>query len=346
MKRHTLLAASLRLALLAMVFSAGCSVDIPICQYPVFWQDGEIRSIIVPAFTNTSAYDDDAGNTMADRLAAALCANGTYEHVYDRWDAREARVDQDTSGWFKDAKSNRTNRNVDLNEIDAILAGTVSSFDACSEVDPRGEPIYAEDAHGNSYIAGYQAFTHNEAIISTTAILTDARTGEVIHASQPIQSQVISEGSPPEHNMDTCLAIALNEVTDQLVREFAIVYTTISVNKGDTLKITTGEYYDGKWQEQDKFTPADTEMTVVVNLPPEADRNTFFVAVSRKDGHTNLAGQEFVWRYNSPAQGQAFVFDLTDIAAQGGGVGEYEVKFYAGDQPLIEKGFKIEEPKE
>ncbi len=338
MTRRILVRGSLlKIALLALFASAGCMAQIPILQYPTFWQDGDVRTVAVAKFRNTSVYDHQAGNTISDRLAAALAANGTYERVYDRGDRRTRMARQDLTTLSAAGPARRT-------DVDAIIVGTVTSFDATSETDHEAEPLYATDADGSSYIVGYRPFTRNEAIVSVTAKMVDARTGETIHTSQPAQSHVWSEGSPPEYNMDACLAAAVNNVTDQLLDEFAIVDRILTVNKGDTLKITTGEYYDGEWQDQDTFTPSDETITVVVNLPPEADRSHFRLTIIRDETRTDLAAQEFVWSRDAPAGGMVFTFDLLEIAANGGGPGDYVLKFYAGEKPVIEKKFTIEPP--
>ncbi len=330
----------LKIVLLAVVFASGCTTDIPILRYPAFWQDDAPRSVVVLAFHNTSIDDPEAGNTISDRLATALMANGTYDQVYDRWDAQDMDMGQSSAGgwrfgpgWRKQPVS-----------VDAIISGTVTSFEACHETDKYAEPIYEEDHHGEPVIVGYRAFTRNDAMVSVTATLTDRATGEVIHATQPAQSHIASEGSPPDYSMDVCLAMAVNQVIDQLVGELAIIRGTVSVDKGDALRITNGVYREGDWQEQDTFSPYDTEMTVVLNLPATADRNLFSLTIVRDGSGTSIAELDLVWSRLAPVAGEQFVFDPSQIAADGGGVGNYVVRFHAGGAPLIEQSFTIEWP--
>ena len=69
------------LILLAAAGLCGCSKEIPIVQYPAFWRP-ELKSIAVTPFRCASG-QEEAGNVLADKLAAALVANGTYR-VFNR----------------------------------------------------------------------------------------------------------------------------------------------------------------------------------------------------------------------------------------------------------------------
>jgi hypothetical protein len=87
-------------------------------------------------------------------------------------------------------------------------------------------------------------------------------------------------------------------------------------------------------------------MLVVVSLPPSADRNRFRITIVRKDARQDLASTEFVWS-NSQVTGtgksaaRSFEFSPRDIAAKGGGAGDYVVKFYSGPEPVMLREFKI-----
>jgi hypothetical protein len=80
-------------------------------------------------------------------------------------------------------------------------------------------------------------------------------------------------------------------------------------------------------------------MFVVVELPAECDKNDFKITIVRKDQREDLAVQKVRWSRQNKSFG--YEFNPSEIAAAGGGVGEYEIKFYSGPDPVIRKKFKI-----
>ena len=336
----------LKVAVLALAVSAGCSKEIPIVQYPVFWEPGRIRTVAVVPFRNTSL-DPQAGNTIADRLAIALAANGTYQHVYNRLDMQALMTERDLemlAGGQGDPAALLSR----LTDIQVIIVGTVTSFEATSHDQPRSEPVYYWDAHGNQQYGGQRSFvrTTNDAIVSASAQMLAQRTGGSIHAMiSPAQSHVQDIGEPPNMSMDVCLATAVDEVVYQLLEQFAIIRKVIKVNPKETFFTSTGERFDGEWIRQDKFTTADETMAVIVNMPAEADRNTFRIAIIRRDTTTDLDEATFTWSRDNPAFGMAFEFSPRDFAAAGGGPGDYVAKLYVGERPVLEHRFRIEQPR-
>lgn len=328
--------------LLSGMLWGGCEKEIPIWQYPTFWEPGEIESIAVVPFRNTSIQDPEAGNTIADRLAVALAANGTYPKVYNRRDLQALLTEEDLkllAGGQGDSAAILKR----ATGVRAIITGTVSQFDASTHSQQRQEPQYTWDQYGNAHFAGNRiyTFTRNDAIVTATATMLSTKTGQTIHATYPAQSHMWAQGSPPEMSMDVCLAAAVNVVTSKLLAEFAIVGRIIKVKPHEVFRITTGELYDGKWEDKKNFTTADEKMTVVIKMPPEADRSQFRITVIRANTKKDLFELVFRWSRDAPVTGQVYIFNPSEIAAAGGGPGQYVLKFYAGVEPIMENRFYI-----
>lgn len=344
--RHRIARGITYLLMLSAVLLVGCTKEISVWRVPSFWEPGQIEAVAVVPFRCTAIDDPEAGNTIADRLASALAANGTYDRVYNRRDLASLMTEKDLeslSGGQGDV-SEILKRHTD---VQAIITGTVTHFEATSQSEQRQTPQYTYDAYGNQYLAGYQVFTftRNDAVVSVTATMLTAKTGATIHTTGvPAQEHMWAQGAPPEYSMDACLAVAVDSVIFQLLQEFAITGTTLKIKTNEAFRITTGEYFDGEWEDQNVFTTADTEMTVVISLPPEADRNIFGIGVARDGTRQNLIKEDFIWDADAPAEGMTVVFDPSEIAAAGGGPGVYVLKFYTGDEPVIENKFSIIRP--
>ena len=344
-RRTSTLGKLLQAGVLLLAVSAGCTKEIPIVQYPVFWQPGEIQSIAVVPFRNTSPDDPEAGNAVADRLATALAANGTYERVYNRRDMQTLMTEQDLAqlaGGQGDTASLLSR----LTNVQAIITGTVTSFEATSQSETRREPTYFTDRHGNVRQGRDKVFTYttNDAIISAAAQLLSQRTGKTIHAViSPAQSHIHHEGHPPKMSMDACMAVALDNVIYQLVEQFAVIQKTIKVKPKDTFFSSTGERYHAEWTRQDDFATTDEKMAMVVAMPAEVDRNPFSIVIVRKDTKVDLAETSFVWSRDNPAYGVAFEFCPRELAAAGG-AGDYLARLYVDDTPVLEHKFRIRPP--
>lgn len=331
--------------LAAMVLGAaclgGCTKEMTVYQVPAFWQPGQFDSVAVVPFRSEVPGNPHAGNAIADSLATALAANGTYPKVYNRRDLAALMTEQDLQELAGGAGDNTALER--LTDVQVIITGTVSQCGTSTRSENRQDPIMTADRNGNMYVAGYRryVFTRNEAVVAATATMIATKTGAPIHASSPAISQQWSQGSPPDYNQAACLTSAMNNVVYDLLTEFAIVAKTIEVEVDKAFRITTGEVYDGQWTDKASFTTADTELTVVIDLPCEADRNNFRLAVIRKGTKKDLFELPFTWSSGNPSGGAPFLFDPQAIAAAGGGPGTYTMKFYAGEMPVMERDFYI-----
>ena len=333
----------IRLTIGLLVLAAGlggCTKEIPIYRVPAFWQPGEFEAIAVMPFRNASTYPN-AGEAVTAGLAAHLAANGTYDRVYNPRDLEMLLSERDLRDYDDGDVPGLLEG---INDVQVALTGTVLIMEGVEDREWRREPIYKTDRSGNQRVVDYRKFYYykNHATLSVTASLVSIRTGQTLHSTlTPITAQVESEGEDPELTLEECVLVALEEVVAGLVSEFAITQGVIEVDPNKAFLITAGDYYDGEWEERTSFAADETEMVVVIKLPYDADRNTFRLAVARKNEREDLAESEFTWSRDYPARGHEIVFDPSEIAAAGGGPGPYVVKFYAGDEPVMDKPFTI-----
>lgn len=335
----------LPLMMCVWLLTAGCA-QLPVYRIPGFLAVNEIDSLAVTPFKATHRAGD-AGYVLAERLAAAMAVNGTYDRVY-------AHDDRDfVGGGFGDDRGFPA-------DARAILTGTVTQYVAESVREIRHEPIDGNQLHHrlpndhphaprrfkpNAAVATRRVvFIHNEATLAVTATLRSAETGEILHVTYvPIGASIISEGSPPEWTLDQCLDIVIDQLVSQLVAEFAVTTGTVTVDPGKAMIISDGERKDDKWRKQDKFSPDDQEMLVVITLPNDAHLNVFDIIVRRKDHPETLAAETISWDMSLANSGLVLVFSPADLAARGGGLGKYEVVFYSGDEKVMKQDFKIVE---
>ena len=326
------------LALLA-IMGGGCSKKVWITQIPPFYTP-DLKTIAVVPFRNRSTRRD-AGNVIADKLAAALMANGAYK-VFNRNDLSALMDQQDLKIALGGDTSAAADKFKQHTNVQAILIGTVTTFSATSKTQRRRDPQYLYDKRGRKRLVGYRTYdyTRNEANVSVTAVLIRVSDGTTIHSTpRPASKQIPSEGESPAMDPYACAAVAADWVVYQLVADFAPVRRQISLDPGKALRTAT-ELYDNKWTYSDKFLATDEKMHVVVALPGSCDRNRFRITIVRKGERVDLAFMDIVW--TSKYTGFGYPFNPREIAEKGGGPGEYEVKFYSGPEPVLRRTFKIE----
>jgi ribosome-associated translation inhibitor RaiA len=332
------------LAVVACGHLAGCSKKIWVLQTPAFYTP-DLQTVAVAQFRNQSGHNG-AGDIIADKLANALMANGTYT-VFNPNDVEALLNQQDLQAALSsDASAGAATGELSkLTNTQALLIGTVTTYAGTTSQTPKQEPIYATDRKGNRYIARYQTvmFTHNEGNVAVTASLVRTADGTTIEATGEAKTaSVVAEGAPAPKDPYACVAEAADDVVRQLVEHFAPIRKQISISGSKTIRLASGDKYDNEYPWADEFAIDCERMLVVVMLPPECDRNQFCFTIVRKDQRENLVEETFVW--NRANQDRAFQLSPAQIAAAGGGAGEYELKFYSGPEPVIRKKFKIVQP--
>ena len=317
---------------------AGCSKKIWITQYPEFYT-AELKNIAVVPFRNRSSVRG-AGDVVSDSLAATLMSNGTYK-VFNRNHLKSLLDERDLQIAFGSNTSAAAAKFRQLGNVQAILVGAVNTYAATANRQRKRDPVYGYNPQtGASYVSGYRTYewTRYEANVAVTAALIRVSDGSTIYSTPgPAQANWWAEGSPPKLDAYGCLNNATNNVVSQLLEQFAIVRRQIKVNPAKDFR-TASELYDNKWTFTDVFGAADEEMYVVLKLPASCDRNRFRLAVVRKGERKDLVSQQIVWDKQYGSYG--YLFRPKEIAA-GGGPGQYEVKFYSGQEPVLKHAFRI-----
>lgn len=315
---------------------AGCSQKLRIQQIPDFYTP-DLKSIAVAPFRNQTGWQG-AGEAIADKLANELMANGSYQ-VCNRNDLKTLLNEQDLQLALGGSAAGKNSLRK-LTNVQAILVGTVTTYAATSNNQPRTDPIYAYDRNGNQYVSGYRQYvwTRNEANVHVTAALIRVSDGATIYATpSALSARSWAEGSPPTKDRHACAGEAADLVVDQLVETFAPVYKTIEVNPKEAFR-TASDLYDNKWTYADTFGRNDKKMFVVLSLPPSCDRNHFRITIIKKDQRTDLAVQDVVW--SKKHAGFGYAFNPQELYSKGG-EGDYEAKFYSGPEPVLRCAFRI-----
>jgi len=319
--------------------TAGCSKKIWITQYPEFYTP-DLKTIVVVPFRNQTGVRD-AGNNVADRLAAAMAANGTYT-IFNRNDLKAVMDERDVQIAFGSDTDAAAAKFRKLGNVQAILIGAVNTYAATSNSQRKQDPIYSYHPQtGARYVSGYKRYvwTRNEANVAVTASLIRVSDGKTIYSTMsPATGNAWAEGSPPKYDVYACLNTATNYAVGQLLEHFAVVRKEIKVEIDKALR-TASELYDDKWTYQDTFKDTDEKMYVVVTLPAVCDRNRFKITIIRKGEREDLVVQQITW--TKDYSGYGYVFIPKEIAAKGGGPGDYEIKFYSGPEPVLRRTFRI-----
>jgi len=348
MRKCSLLAKS-AVALLAGVCacSTGCTKKIWITQRPQFWTEemSKMRIAVVP-FRNRTR-NRHAAEALSDELAYALSANaeaiGSYAAVLNRNDIAALLDQRDLQLALgkSDADLASQFREVPAANVDAILVGTVTTYSATTRNERRREPRNIYNRKGRVIGVAYREYVHtrNEAVVAAAAAMIRVRDGAIIYATpSPPRAMQPSEGSPPKMSRQTCLTVARNNVVAQLVEHFAVTRRQIKIKVGKDFR-TAGELYDGEWTWTNKFSLRAEKAYVVLRLPPVCDRNDFRITIIRAEQRENLVSVELTWRGEWGSRG--FEFSPRQIAAKGGGPGNYVAKLYSGPRPVLQYKFQI-----
>lgn len=328
-------AIGLALALPAVL--GGCAKKLTVLQYPEYY-DPAVKTLAVLPFTNqTSA--PKAGQVMAERLAEALRANGTYQVL-------TGLGTLSTSG-------------PSAPQAQAMLTGTVHEYSSGSQVlgyvadypnyyySPYydGYYYYRRGRYYGGWGGGYWGYgpvrmyldARNEGHVSVSVRLTSSDGKALFAMDRPARVSIVSGGTPPELSPQDCLFRASEMAVNKLVEQLAIMPRTVKIDPGKAMRIGSARI-GGGWKYEDRFSADDQKMFVVLSLPPLADRNTFVLEVRRKDGSGVLAGQEFVWSAQRGVMGVEL--NPSRIYAAGG-EGSYEVAFVSQGKEVMRKTFHI-----
>jgi len=327
---------------------AGCGKDIPVTQFPPFYTP-DLKAVAVVPFEDRTGRPA-AGQGLAVKVAAALAARRTYT-VYGPGELASLAGAVDPAALQAGRLDGLIQALRARGQVQAVLAGTVTLFDVVQSTQWRERPVYYVDRRGRRRISHNEPYQHtrNVATVDASARLIRVADGAELHGTPPGlgRVKVVSEspedgGGPPPLSQAQCLTSAIEHCADRLAEPFAISYRKVRAGRN---ALRTAHRIEGdEWKGGKKFRPTDKRLIVVVKLPPEADRNTFRMDITRKGAEQVLASHEFTWqRQWSAGPGEGFEFDLQDVLTRGGGPGKYAVVLYAGDRAALKTEFKVED---
>ena len=342
--RRTIITAAL--ALVATAWLGGCT-KFTVYRYPDFYQPGQVQSVTVLPFETATDRHRWVGRTVADRLAAALAASGSYPVI-------RSPALAETPAPQGAAPAGQA----------AILAGEILHYELITTEHVQyvndypyyyyGHPYYYRGHYwrGHRYpyygypYYGYPGYayttTRTSALVVVSAQLQLADTGQLLHATLPaVSAQAVCDDVELRRGR-SCQDVAIDRAVWQLVGEFTVTEHEIRVDPRKALRIVSSRDDRGQWRDQDSFSADDTEMTVAIALPYEAHRNTFDVSIVRKGTNLPLATQTLIWDRAAPFGDMTLTFRPAAIAAAGG-PGRYEVRFHANGKDVMSRGFKITE---
>lgn len=329
----------------ALFGSAGCAKEFDVLRYPEFYDPGLATVAVLPFDNDTLS--SQAGAFITRRIVKALRDNGTYRQVLGPEEITpvpsSATSTKPATAATQPASQpvlrQRPSELPKVPGVQAYLEGTVTRFSAGLYQEVESSPYTGGYGYyGPGYFGPYyetSTYAYGSVAIVARFVRAD---GTVLYASRhAILADVTSPPFPPRVPPDVSLMAAVDQAVEQLVAEIAVVEVSTKIGPGE-LK-TARKRPNGDWDFTTSFRPGDERMYVWLKLKPEAARNEFRLAVGKKGGQ-DLASQPVTWRREDSAAGIGLEFSPQRLAAFAG-EGEYEARFYSGDQLVYQRSFRI-----
>ena len=346
------------LAVLAAALG-GCTTKLTVRHHPSFY-DPSLKTVAVLPFANATL-SDKAGEFLADRLAEALKANGTYQIVGPReLPAPLAAAGQKQPGSVDLGATAAALR--ELGGVDAFLVGTVRNFSADHasylEVDDwypgfgwgysRWGRYYGYGGYhrhgGYGWYGGavvYRRRSYTHALVAADAALVRVSDGKMIHATPgTLTARVQSDRSPSKTRIEALVAAA-RAVAARLVDEFAVTSQTVKISKGKTLRTARPDKEADKLDFTGGFRIDEEVIYVLLTLPAAADRNEFRLTITPKGRDEPLAEETVRW--SAADESVRLTFSPRELADAAGGPGKFDLRLYAGEKLVLKRGFQIKD---
>ncbi|MDP6545212.1 MAG: CsgG/HfaB family protein [Phycisphaerae bacterium] len=334
------------LIVIAVTALGGCVKKIPIVQYPIFW-DRAPKTVAVTPFRNKTRIRNIGVQVTSD-LATRLSANGSYT-VYDRMLLKAYLNEQDLQRAFSTDQDAAASAMVKIGKVQAILTGVVTTCHwprTRMEVKVRTRQFVNSLGVKYTRPVKYYVYTNEAELKANASLLRITPNGPQVIHSHPVRGYAKSKGETPKYSREACMSIARAQVVQKLLEQFAVIRKLIPVSPSKAFFTATDQPYAGKWPKSKKFSVSSGQKIILVlMLPPQCDRNTFKITVSRKKGRTELAAFDVRWTkaMSAAPAGKQFVLNPADLATKGGGPGDYVIRLFSGQpKPVIEHKIKIE----
>ncbi len=323
-----------------IVLTAGCGSKVWVIRYPEFYDD-KIKTVAVIGFENRTDFEG-AGDIVAATLADGLRTNGAYD-IISPDELRRRLDDAGVTLATNEEDASIAGKLRKLGGIDAFIRGSVPIYSATTK---HYGPSASAHGFGPSAKYGFSmglgdrfyAWYLYSASVAANVKMVRVRGAQVMYQTpRPFYQTATSEGDLPPTPYMGIRVRATGRLVDRLVDQIAPVQMLV---KADHPLRTADTMQDDTYGFTDDFYADDKTLYVVLAMPPEADRNTFHVSITRKGRITELAGADIEWSRQTPVK--HLEFDLNELAEKGGGSGDYEVKVATTNLKPLVTDFEIE----
>ena len=327
----------------SVLMMAGCETKFAVSHYPGFYNPS-IKSIAVLPFENETS-QKGAGIVVASHLSAALAANRTYQV------ASPARIEQILKEKAKpelpkDDYKAIAQELVELGQYQAFITGTVlsDSFINTVEQDYYNDEFYYDDYPYWYYPDWYLPYMYypyyygygSQAYVSVDVSIIGVPDGRVLDTAS-------EKGAADARDLSESLKkyasqMALNDLSEKIIRDFAIVPVEISVHPDKAMKIADSINQD-KWHFAKSISGERELMYVVLCLPGAAAMNQFRLTITPQNNPSIvIVSKDFTWERDKYCQG--IEFSPRQIA-QSNGPGKYSAHFISRGKVVMTRNFKI-----
>lgn len=295
----------------SMALLAGCQADLPIREYPSFY-DPDLRTVAVAPFANDSL-NERAGQYIATRLARALEANRTYK-VIGPTELASRLADADLAAPADGKPESWARLAGKLEGVQAVLTGRVDRFSAGIGSYLERESVAVGGGYGwhgpyrrlggGLYAPIYVSYPYAHARVAASVQFLQAGSGSSIHNIPGLVSAECDSRNDRARTPEECLAHATDAVASRILDEVAIVDKTLKIQPDKALRTATGP---AKAPEFTDDIPASAPaLLVVLDLPASVARNRVVLEIAADEDAPQLARRELTWPVDATRQVVSF----------------------------------------
>jgi hypothetical protein len=327
----------------SVLMMTGCETKFTVSHYPGFYNPS-IKSIAVLPFENETSRKG-AGIVVASHLSAALAANRTYQVT------GPARIEQILKEKAKPELPKNDYKAIaqelaELDKYQAFITGTVLSDSFINTVGQSydDDDFYYDDYPYWYYPDWYLPYMYypyyygygSQAYVSANVSIIGVPDGTVLDTTAvkaAADARDISESLKKYAGQ-----LALNDLSEKIVRNFAIVPVEISVYPDKAMKIADSLSQD-KWHFT-KTIGSDRElMYVVLCLPAAAAMNQFQLTITPQNNPSIvIVSKDLTWERDKYCQGVEFSPRQIGLS---NGPGKYSAHFISRGKVVMTRNFRI-----
>lgn len=345
-------------ALMLLLILPACSRrrEAVIVSHPK-WEYQDYTRLAVLSFEVPASEPEAAGAAQRaeNALVDLLTRNGTFQ-VASRSDLAAIMTEQDLARLAGVADAATAMPEGMIQVAQAVVIGRITDYELVRDQKEMRLPIYAVDSQGRVIRdrAGRPVQSGEDvrvqyrhlARLGASVRVLDVATGRVLvsYSVPPIEKDDTQWNRPPDESPEQLAEEVAAEIAAAFYKQIAPIEVEVKLDS-DSLIVAT-DYYEGEYHETDKVPSNVPELLVVAReMPSEADRNEFRIAISPKDARGYLAEHQFVWSPSLGQRGEVMRVPVTTLRESGHQ--EFTAKlFSAGSEvPMIERDFRLVEPR-